>query len=648
MVTIGVLGPLTAWGDDGADLALRGPRHRELLGRLAAARGRAVSVVALVDDLWDDPPPGAVAAVRTFVAALRRALEPDRAPRAPARLLVTQGPGYALRLPAGAVDADRAAHLVDEAAHLPTAAALGRLDAALGLWRGEAYAGVDAPWAHAERARLDELRLGAVEQRADVLLALDRAGDAVADLEQHVVTQPWREEGWRLLALALHQAGRQADARTVLRRARRTLAEELGLDPGPRLAQVEARVLRGAEAGGPDLWARAADTFARTTTGGASRLEQSATLLGAAAVSGGLAESRAQRLAVLRAAERRGEPARTARVLDAVHVPSVWPVPDDAAEAAAVAAVARRTLRDLGPGARDRVRSRLLATLATELRGSRGSLGPESAAEAEALARRTGDAATLARALGARALHGGDRAGRAAERDTIGAELVDVAASAGLATDEILGHLVRVQARTALGDLAGAAGHADAAGRLASDHDRPLVEVLTSWWALVRAAAEGAPTSEVEDAVRAAAAGLAGTGMTGVRDGLETIALLSLRVGRGDAGAGAGLAADAAGPYAAWVAPWTLLAAGRPDEARRALARVGDPPPGLLVEALWVLAGRAAVELGDRRVATRARDALAPAAGELAAGSGLLTAGPVDDHLAALGRFVAGPPGATT
>ncbi|MGF0118194.1 BTAD domain-containing putative transcriptional regulator [Promicromonospora sp. Marseille-Q5078] len=655
MVRIGVLGPVAAWGDDGAELALRGPRHRELLARLVAARGRVVGVAALVDDLWEDPPPGAVAAVRTFVAALRRALEPDRAPRTAARLLVTQGPGYALRPGAATIDAEDVERRVGEAARLPAAAALDRLDAALVLWRGDAYAGIGASWARAERARLDELRLDAVERRAGVLLALDRPADAVAGLERHVATQPWREEGWRLLALALRAAGRQADALAVLRRARRTLTGELGIDPGPRLAEAEARILRQEDADGPDLWARAADTFARAASGGGARLEQSAALLGSAAVTGGLAEARDQRLAVVQAAERRGDPALTARVLDAVHVPSVWPVPDDAAGSAALAEVARRTLRTLGPGAPDRTRARLLAVLATELRGTRGSLGPDAAEESVALARRAGDPATLARALGAAALHACGRAGLAPVRDALGAELVDVAARAGLATDEILGHLVRVQARSALGDVTGAVAHAAAAQRLATDHERPLVEVLASWSAVVRAAVEGVPDARVDDAVRAAAAGLGGTGMSGLESGLETLALLCLRVGRArpDAGAVAGdpedpAAAAAWGPHRAWVLPWALLGAGREGEARRALAGVPDPPPGLLLEALWVLAGRAAVLLGDRRVAARAHAALVPAAGELAAGSGLVTAGPVADCLAALTAALDAGPRATT
>ena len=102
MITVRVLGPLVAESARGP-VDLKGPRHRAVLARLLIARGRVVPVGQLVADLWMDPPDGAVGAVQTFVSALRKALEPDRPPRAPARVLVTAGPGYALR--ASTVDA---------------------------------------------------------------------------------------------------------------------------------------------------------------------------------------------------------------------------------------------------------------------------------------------------------------------------------------------------------------------------------------------------------------------------------------------------------------------------------------------------------------------------------------------------------------
>ncbi|MFD0467065.1 BTAD domain-containing putative transcriptional regulator [Nonomuraea thailandensis] len=242
---IGVLGPVTAWGEAGEEISLHGPRHREVLARLVAARGRVVPVDLLAADLWEDPPAGAVGSIRTFVGALRRALEPGRPPRTPPRLIVTAGPGYALRAATQEVDAWRFAEAVEAAA--PPARLLPALDAALSLWRGPAYAEfAEAPWARPEQARLAELRLRAVERRAQALLDLGRSAEAVPDLDAHARAHPWREEAWRLLALALYRAGRQADALAVLRGARTELADNLGLDPGRGLRELEADILRQA------------------------------------------------------------------------------------------------------------------------------------------------------------------------------------------------------------------------------------------------------------------------------------------------------------------------------------------------------------------------------------------------------------------
>lgn len=233
MITFRVLGPLTA-DDQRGPVDLKGPRHRAVVARLLVARRRVVPVDTLVADLWEDPPDGAVGALQTFVGTLRKALEPDRPPRTPARLLVTSGPGYALL--AEDVDAWRF-----EAAVTGT---LDQLDEALAWWRGPAYAEfADQPWARGEIARLDELRLLAVERRAAALLDLGRAAEAVPDLEAHTGAHPWREEGWRLLALARYRSGRQGDALDTLRRARRVLADEMGIDPGPGLRGLEADIL---------------------------------------------------------------------------------------------------------------------------------------------------------------------------------------------------------------------------------------------------------------------------------------------------------------------------------------------------------------------------------------------------------------------
>lgn len=217
---------------------VEGARQRAVLARLLIARGRVVPVDRLVDDLWEVPTSGAVAAIRTFVSDLRRALEPDRPPRQPARLLVTTPPGYALQAAPEAVDARRFEALVGESAQLlpagRAAEALAGLDEALGLWRGPAYAEyAEEGWARAEINRLDELRMLALERRAEALLALDRAAEAASDLRASVDGHPLREDTWRLLATALYRSGRQGEALATLRRARQILASELGVDPDP-------------------------------------------------------------------------------------------------------------------------------------------------------------------------------------------------------------------------------------------------------------------------------------------------------------------------------------------------------------------------------------------------------------------------------
>lgn len=237
----GVLGPVVA-EDDHGPVGLRGPRHRAVLARLLIAHRRVVPVRVLVDDLWDHPPDGAVGAIQTFVATLRQAVEPGRPPRTPAKLLVTEGAGYALR--AESVDAWRFEAALTEAGKQRAEDALKTLDAALALWRGPAYSEfAEERWARAEVSRLHELRLLAMERRAEAALTLGQAAAVAADLRAHVAEHPWREHGWRLLALSLYQAGRQRDALRALRTAKAALVTELGIDPGPELRQLEADIL---------------------------------------------------------------------------------------------------------------------------------------------------------------------------------------------------------------------------------------------------------------------------------------------------------------------------------------------------------------------------------------------------------------------
>ncbi|MFF2187788.1 BTAD domain-containing putative transcriptional regulator [Streptomyces sp. NPDC058155] len=698
-VLFGVLGPVTAEHatantTDGRSgpIALKGPRHRAVLARLIVARRRVVPVARLVADLWaDSPPPGAVGAVQTFVAALRRALEPDRPPRAPARLLVTEGPGYALRAEPDAVDAWRFETAVAEAAELPPARALPRLDEALELWRGPAYADfAQEEWVRGERARLAELRLRSVERRAGAQLALGLAAEAVPDLDAHLADHPWREDAWRLLALALYRTDRQGDALAVLRRARSTLVRQLGVDPGPGLRRLEADILAqdpalGANAGqtGPTdtaarLWTRAAAAYDRTVAAGArARLETTVGLLRDLAVTGGggLTAAREHRMAAVAAAEEFGDPVLTGRVIGAFDVPAIWTRGDDPELARQIVAAAERTLAALPPpggsdgsdasggsdgsdgsdpsggldpsggsrtyaadGTYDAVRCRLLATVAVETRGSHSSRGPQAAGQAEAIARRLDDPALLAFALNGAFMQSFTRAGLAPRRAEIGAELVALGARHGLVTFEVLGHLIGLQAHGALGDFRSADAHAIAADRLAARHELPLVGIFTRWYGALRLAASG-DLAGAGSAYESAAADLPDSGMPGLTHGLLPLALLSLHFADGPRVPARDAVDPAAdwGPYRPWIMPLAALASGDRPTARTALRALPDPPRDLLYEACCALEATVALELGDRAVLARVRERLLPASAELAgAGSGLLTLGPVSRYLAAI------------
>lgn len=1029
-VRFGVLGPLVA-EDERGPVDLKGPRHRAVLARLLIARGRVVPVDRLVDDLWEDPPDGAVGAIQTFVSALRRAVEPDREPRAPARLLVTAPPGYAVRAERDAVDAWRFEDAVTDCRDLlaghRAGAALARADEALGLWRGPAYAEfAEHPWARGEISRLEELRLLAVERRAAALLDLGRAAETVADLEAHVESHPLREDGWRLLALALYRAGRQGDALGALRRARRILATELGVDPGPDLRRLESDILAHAPdlapptapapvsrlVGRADELARLTDAATATVSGGrlglvlvsgdagagktaladelatrlaaqgwttawgsnpddaagaeawpwrqvmatlaepapfgpagegdpvaarfhwhravasylagvardapllvvlddlhwagaeslallasvvtepvpgpvlvvatyrtadvpagladflgrAARAEPARVYLGglvraavpelvratigrdvdaatsevihrrsggnpffvrelarlfdaegagglasvppgvrdvvrhrvaglpetvravlrqaavigteidldvlsalagtdvldavesatrrgflvehgagrfrfahalvrdtvyedvsrsrrahwhaavaeaierlrpddldalahhfllaespaaahytraaaeraerrfapheaarlwraaltahdragtddvrqrldlvmglvrALAVTGDLDQARRHRATAIDLAEKLDDPDLTARVIGAFDVPAIWTDNDDPDLAHHIAEVTERTLAALPPD-RAATRGRLLATLAMELRNTGGDRARVASREAETIARELDDPALLAFALNAAFMQSFERAGLAPLRVRIGTELVELATRHELVTFEVLGHLVLVQANSALADLAAADRHAEAADRLGEDYQIPLVGVFTRWYRALRTAVAG-EHAEAEAAYRAAAARLAGTGMSGLDNGILPFTLLChrLQLGRRD------LAADERyGGYDRWCRPLGLLAEGRVAEAAALAPAIPDSPRDLLYEARTCLHAVIAIELGDRPTMARLHADLLPAADEIAgAGSGLLTLRPVAQYLgdlaAALGR----------
>ena len=258
---VSVLGATEVWRDE-QQVQLGTRKRRALLAALALSGGHPVSVDALVDLVWGEEPPGAVTGtVQVHVSGLRRALEPERAPRAPATVLVTVTPGYALRLPHDTLDAERFERAVAEgqrrlgqrarAWSAPAlsgdelVATLAGLDAGLALWRGIPYVDLaDAPAAVAERARLEELRVLALEGRAVAALALGDHGTVAAELRTLTAAYPLREQLWTLQALALARSGRQADALETLRLLREVLDTELGLEPGLEARELQAAVLR--------------------------------------------------------------------------------------------------------------------------------------------------------------------------------------------------------------------------------------------------------------------------------------------------------------------------------------------------------------------------------------------------------------------
>jgi DNA-binding SARP family transcriptional activator/tetratricopeptide (TPR) repeat protein len=249
VLRVGVLGPVTAWyGQE--ELRVGQPRQQAVLGILAMRANRVISRGELVDAVWgQDPPASAEGGIYTYVAGLRRVIEPARSARGPGRVLVSSGAGYVLHLVPGQPDAVAFEQQVARARQLrkngDPRAAVDALEGALGLWRGAAFAGVPGPFAETERIRLAELRTGAAEERADVLLALGRHEEIVPDLTVLVADHPLRERMRGLLMIALYRGGRHAEALRVFADGRHVLAEELGIDPGTELSRIHQQVLTG-------------------------------------------------------------------------------------------------------------------------------------------------------------------------------------------------------------------------------------------------------------------------------------------------------------------------------------------------------------------------------------------------------------------
>jgi DNA-binding SARP family transcriptional activator len=243
-----ILGPLQVRGD-AAPVALGAAKQRTLLAILLVHANEVVATDRLIEELWPEPPRTAANALQVNIGKLRKALDPGRSPGSPGELLITRAPGYILRVEPDELDADRFERLLSdgrsarEADDPETVAAT--LRRALDLWRGPAL--VDFaydPFAQAEIARLEELRLDAVEERIEADLELGHGGELVSELESLIRDNPLRERLRGQLMLALYRSGRQADALEVYRQTSQTLRDELGLAPGRRLQQLQTAILR--------------------------------------------------------------------------------------------------------------------------------------------------------------------------------------------------------------------------------------------------------------------------------------------------------------------------------------------------------------------------------------------------------------------
>ena len=242
-----ILGPLEVVAD-GRQLPLGGPQQRALLAVLLLNAGRVVSTDRLVESLWgDEPPSSARSLLQGCVAGLRRAFRD--AARQP---LVTRAPGYRLEVGPDELDLDTFERLVAAAGRpeITRERCAELLGEALALWRGPVLDGLALEACQAQVARLEERRLVVLEQRIDAELRLGRHAGVVGELESLVRAHPLRERLWAQLMLAQYGADRQADALASYQRLRRTLVEQLGVEPSATLRQLQAAILAGAEPAG--------------------------------------------------------------------------------------------------------------------------------------------------------------------------------------------------------------------------------------------------------------------------------------------------------------------------------------------------------------------------------------------------------------
>jgi WD40 repeat protein/DNA-binding SARP family transcriptional activator len=241
-----ILGAVEVVEEGNGTVSLGGPKQRAVLAHLLIRANDLVPTELLIDEVWGEEPPEAVrGALQTHTSHLRKALGPGR--------LEGSRAGYVLHVDPSEIDAHRFESLLRDARRLlplDPKVAVAAYDEALSLWHGPAFGDLAGePSIGAEAARLDELRLGAVEDRIEALLTLGEHRGVIAELETLVTRYPLRERFWAQLMLAFYRAGRQAESLTTFQRAREILADELGIDPSPELRRLHERILQQS----PDL-----------------------------------------------------------------------------------------------------------------------------------------------------------------------------------------------------------------------------------------------------------------------------------------------------------------------------------------------------------------------------------------------------------
>ena len=244
-VTVGILGPLEL-SVAGRSVVITGPKQRALLAMSASDANRPVTVGALVDAVWGDPvPDGAEHTLQQHVSAIRKLLEPGRGSATAATILLTRSPGYELRVES--LDADEFERSAAAGFGRGERSLAGRDGRPRGRARMSARSGAldvrDSPKLSAAAVRLDDQRLTVLEALFDARLESGQAGAVVAEIEQLVVEHPFRERLRGQLMLALYRSGRQADALAAYRTARQVLIDELGIEPGAALRDLEQAIL---------------------------------------------------------------------------------------------------------------------------------------------------------------------------------------------------------------------------------------------------------------------------------------------------------------------------------------------------------------------------------------------------------------------